>query len=115
MTDCGHSSIAMTNPLPTPTVGVAAIENALADCQAEFRKAIARAESIDPGWDLKGRRYDATYRQAIGFMRIAASLGMALAKLNGTHNTTITVTHRDARPGESAAEQGQGNGTGGGG
>lgn len=98
MADCGHSSIAMTNPLPTPTVGVAAIETALADCQAEFRKAIARAESIEPGWDYKQRRYEATYRQALGFMRIAATLGMALAKLNGTHSATITVMHRGSGP-----------------
>ena len=63
--------------------GHVSLETALQTCEAEVRKAIARAEAVDPASDEYGHAADNAYMRAMKFLKMTAKLGMALAKLKG--------------------------------
>ena len=74
-----------------PNKGVASLEANLEICQEQARKALARAEAVDPRLDEYGHAATNANADALRFLRMSAKLGLALAKLRGEHTNNINV------------------------
>src|SRR5476649_2970894 len=74
-----------------PNKGVASLEANLEICQEQARKALARAEAVDPRLDEYGHAATNANADALRFLRMSAKLGLALAKLKGEHTNNINV------------------------
>ena len=74
-----------------PNKGVASLEANLEICQEQARKALARAEAVDPRRDEYGLAATNANADALRFLRMSAKLGLALAKLKGEHTNNINV------------------------
>ncbi|HEY4969900.1 MAG TPA: hypothetical protein VII35_08345 [Steroidobacteraceae bacterium] len=74
-----------------PASGVSSLEANLEICQAEIRKALARAEAIDPVVDEYGHGLVQAHSAAMRYLKMSAKLGMALAKMKGEHTSIIHV------------------------
>ena len=77
--------------------GHVSLETALQTCEAEVRKAIARAEAVDPASDEYGHAADNAYMRAMKFLKMTAKLGMALAKLKGEHTSNIRIVRTEEK------------------
>ncbi|HEX4302381.1 MAG TPA: hypothetical protein VHZ78_06285 [Rhizomicrobium sp.] len=85
----------MTND--PPRRGVDLLEINLDICQEQIRKALARADAIDPARDEFGHAASAAYRDAMAFLKTSAKVGLALAKLKSEHTTNIHVHRTETR------------------
>lgn len=82
-----------TSPQNPPPYGTATLETQMQLCLDETRKALARAEAVDPQADAYGHGSANEYAHAMRFLKMSAKLGLALSKLNGVH--TINVNKRE--------------------
>jgi hypothetical protein len=73
------------------TPGVASLEAELEICREAARKALARADAIDPAYDEYGHGISAAQAAALKFLKMSAKIGLALAKLKGEHTSTIRI------------------------
>ena len=74
-----------------PNKGVATLEAELELCQEQARKALARAEAVDPRLDEYGHAATNANADALRFLRMSAKLALALGKLKGEHTNNINV------------------------
>jgi len=74
-----------------PASGVSSLEANLEICQAQIRKALARAEAIDPIVDEYGHNLSQAHAAAMRYLKMSAKLGMALSKMKGEHTSIIHV------------------------
>ena len=74
-----------------PNKGVATLEAELELCQEQAKKALARAEAVDPRLDEYGHAATNANADALRFLRMSAKLALALGKLKGEHTNNINV------------------------
>jgi hypothetical protein len=80
----------LCSPAPPPAASPRSRAN-LEICQAQIRKALARAEAIDPIVDEYGHNLSQAHAAAMRYLKMSAKLGMALAKMKGEHTSIIHV------------------------
>ena len=80
-----------TQPERAHSNGVASLEANLDICQAEIRKALARAAAVNPAVDEHGFLVSNANGDALRYLKMSAKLGLALAKLKGEHTNNINV------------------------